>query len=139
MTNTTNTIAPLSADEMDNLEQLAKAANPHSAMHLVTHYRNAADVKAEEAWRQAANPATILALIAQARLAAQPVGAVIKTWQERMWPGYVDGGADLPEEVAMKAEIADLRAALAAPVAAQADTRQMQLDAVACAFTMHSG
>lgn len=37
----------------------------------------------------------------------------IKTWQERMGPGYIDGGADLPEEVAMKAEIAELRAALA--------------------------
>jgi hypothetical protein len=37
----------------------------------------------------------------------------IKTWLERMGPGYTDGGADLPEEVAMKAEIADLRAALA--------------------------
>jgi hypothetical protein len=37
----------------------------------------------------------------------------VKTWQERMGPGYVDGGADLPEEVAMKAEIADLRARIA--------------------------
>lgn len=37
----------------------------------------------------------------------------VKTWQERMGPGYIDGGADLPEEVAMKAEIADLRAQLA--------------------------
>lgn len=36
----------------------------------------------------------------------------IPTWQERIGPNYRDGGMDLPEEVAMKAEIADLRAAL---------------------------
>jgi hypothetical protein len=37
------------------------------------------------------------------------MSARIPKWQERMGHGYVDGGADLPEEVAMKAEIADLR------------------------------
>lgn len=70
---TTPAVAPLSAEQLDNLEALAKAADPHGATHLVTHYRNSADVKAEEAWRQAAKPVAILALIAQAR-AAVPVG-----------------------------------------------------------------
>ena len=48
------------------------------------------------------------------RAAAPVSGGEIATWQQRMGPGYIDGGFDLPEEGAMKAEIADLRAAVAA-------------------------
>ncbi|HBI70678.1 MAG TPA: hypothetical protein DDZ22_17235 [Massilia sp.] len=50
--------------------------------------------------------------------AATKPTADIATWQQRMGPGYVDGGMDLPEEVAMKAEIADLRSLLATKPAA---------------------
>ena len=59
--------------DLDRLEALARAADPHGAVHLITHYRNSADTKAEEAWRQAATPAAMLALIALARR-AQPEG-----------------------------------------------------------------
>jgi hypothetical protein len=54
--------------------------------------------------------AAIAAHLAQHPKAEQPS---IKTWQERMPSNWRDGGADLAEEAAMKAEIADLRAALA--------------------------
>jgi len=53
--------------DLDRLEALAREADPHGAGHLVTHYRLSADTKAEEAWRQAATPATVLALIQLAR------------------------------------------------------------------------
>jgi hypothetical protein len=53
----------------------------------------------------------------------------VPTWQERMPAGYTDGGHDLPEEVAMKAEIADLRAALATP-ASPAVLPEDELDAL---------
>lgn len=59
--------------DLDRLEALARAADLHGASHLVTHYRLDADIKAEEAWRKAATPAAVLALIALARR-AQPEG-----------------------------------------------------------------
>lgn len=59
--------------DLDRLEALARAADPHGAGHLVTHYRLSANLKAEEAWRKAANPAAVLTLIALTRR-AQPEG-----------------------------------------------------------------
>jgi len=51
--------------DIEKLKATGRAADPHGAAHLVTHYRNSADVKAEEAWRIAANPAAVLELIAE--------------------------------------------------------------------------
>ena len=91
--------APLSAEELDKLEEKFR--------------NNKCITRAEQA-----------ALIAQARLAAQPVVAKdIKTWKDRL-KDHVDCRPGEAERRAMKAEIFDLRAALAAPVAAQADTTE---------------
>jgi hypothetical protein len=57
--------------DLAQLEALARAADPNGAYHLVTHYRHGADVKAEEAWRQAATPAAVRQLIDLVRR-AQP-------------------------------------------------------------------
>lgn len=67
MNQTTNTTASIDLAQLDKLEALARAADPMGAMHLVTHYRNSADTKAEEAWRRVANPTTVQQLIAPAR------------------------------------------------------------------------
>lgn len=80
--------------------------------------------KVEASFIAAANPAAILQLIAQAR-AAKPesatgtTGASVKTWQERVGQDYNDSAEPTAHEIAMEAEIADLRAQLAA---AQRDT-----------------
>ena len=67
----------IEAPDLDRLEALARAADPHGAVHLHTDYRHRADVKAEEAWRRAATPAAVSAVIALARR-AKPEGESLK-------------------------------------------------------------
>jgi len=125
-TNTTNTIAPLSAAELDKIS--------HSVMSVVLSrvgmrlYLNADPIELNPSDLREIVKLTLAAVeydpIAQARLAAQPVEANSQdfaAWLAREMPaGTVIGD---PAWWAPKI----LRAALAAPVAAQADTTERNL------------
>lgn len=102
--------------DLDKLEALAKA--------MLNAKSVAGAIAAQSIFADAACPATILTLIAQAR-ASMPVQAApsIKTWQERTAGEELNGSTTF---TAMKAEIADLRAALAAKAQQAAPTGQKE-------------
>jgi len=76
-TTTTTTAAPLSAEQLDRLEKLARAADQAEGQHIYIHWRDANNWEANLAWHNAASPAVFLALIAQARAAGQAEPCVI--------------------------------------------------------------
>lgn len=128
MINTTNTpaIAPLSAAELDKLEALARAAQ-------LSVLRPGIQEQAKDyfALVHAMDANTVLTLIAQARFAAQPVvGKDAPLPPPRNKARDFEGWAEVytsheVEQIRRDAIVADRHArALAAPVAAQADTTE---------------